>query len=198
MNNTYEPVELEQAAALRWLRHSLGQGEALSLATLEMIKRCEGRSYAILPGDLEPKLNLDFNGILGLDGAPANRAMARVLEEAGTQGAACVVVEDDLREKGGANPDREGSLLTAFVGERVIHWTELGADADIDAAVTTLHLGASGYPLNAFVTSANEAELGLLDGTDVSSDIVSTMIGSLMAVIVGAYDGVSFVIWEPS
>lgn len=198
MNKTYEPVGLEQAAALRWLRHSLGQGDALSLATLEIIERCDGRSYALLPGDLELKLNLDFNGILGLDGGPANRAMARVLREAGPQGAACVVVEDDLREKGGTNPSRKGSLLTAFVGQRVIHWAELGAGADIDVAVTALNLGASGYPLNAFVTSTNEAKLGLLDGTDVSSDIVSTIIGSFMAVIVGAYDGVSFVIWEPS
>lgn len=198
MKNTYETVELEHAAALRWLRHSLGQGEALSLATLETMERCEGRSYALLPGDLEPKLKLDFDGILGLDGGPANRAMARVLDEAGPQGAACVVVEDDLSKKGDANPNRKGSLLTAFVGQRVIHWAELGADADIDAAVTALNLGASGYPLNAFVTSTNATELGLLDGTDVSSDIVSTMIGSLMAVIVGAYDGVSFVIWEPT
>jgi hypothetical protein len=198
MNKIYEPVELEQTPALGWLRYSLGQGETLSLTTLEIIEQSEGRSYAILPGDLEPKLNLDFNGILGLDGGPANRAMARMLKKAGARGAACVVMEDDLREKGGTNPNRKGALLTAFVGQRVIHWAELGADADIDAAVTALNLGASGYPLNAFVTSANEAELGLIDGTEVSSDIVSAISGSLMAVIVGAYDGVSFVIWEPS
>jgi hypothetical protein len=113
MSKTYELVELEQAVALRWLRHSLGQRATLSLAAIKPIEQCDGRSCGILPGDLDPELKLDFGGILGLDGGPANRAMAGVLKEAGTQGAACVVVEDDLREKGSANPDRNGSLIAA-------------------------------------------------------------------------------------
>ncbi|HEV3320795.1 MAG TPA: hypothetical protein VG147_01235 [Solirubrobacteraceae bacterium] len=195
MNKTYELVELEQAAALPWLRHSLGQGEVFSPATLETIERCDGRSYAILPGDLKPKLNLDFDGILGLDGGPANRAMAKVLEDASTRDAGCVVIEDEMSEKGDPNPSWGGRLLTAFVGRNVIHWAGLGPDGG-DAAVAALNAGSTGYPLNAFVTSSSADELGLVDGAELDSDVVSAVVNSMVAVIVGAYDGVSFVIWE--
>jgi hypothetical protein len=54
-----------------------------------------------------------------------------------------------------------------------------------------------GYPLNAFVTSRSTDELGLVDDADVGHDIGDLVAGSLMAVIVAAFDADSFLIWEP-
>jgi hypothetical protein len=67
-----------------------------------------------------------------------------------------------------------------------------------DLAVRLLNAGASGYPLNAVVTSTPEEELDLTDGEELPPAIGTTVARSLMAVIVGAYDGETFMIWQPS
>jgi hypothetical protein len=85
-------------------------------------------------------------------------------------------------------------LLTAFVGEQVLHWADLADGAK--AAILTVHRGSHGYPLNAFVTSMPASELGLVDGADLDSDIASAVVGSFVAVIVAAYDDETFLIWE--
>lgn len=59
------------------------------------------------------------------------------------------------------------------------------------------HRGSLGYPTNAFVTSASAEELRLVDGADLGSDIAGPIVGSLMAVIVAAYDNETFIVWEP-
>jgi GR25 family glycosyltransferase involved in LPS biosynthesis len=122
--------------------------------------------------------------------------MASVLEKLAERGAACVVVEDDMRLKRHPKPSVDGLLQTAFVGEQVFHWA--GLESGTEGAVTVLHRGSLGYPTNAFVTSASAGELGLVDGADLDSDIAGRVVGSLMAVVVAAYDNETYIIWEPS
>jgi len=133
--------------------------------------------------------------MIGSGPGAARQALATVLATLAERGAACVVVEDELRSKRGPKANLGGLLLTAFAGEKVIHWAPLADDGE--AATLTLHRGSHGYPTNAFVTSASPGELGLEDGADLDSDIADAVVGSLVAVIVAAYDADSYLIWEP-
>jgi hypothetical protein len=59
-------------------------------------------------------------------------------------------------------------------------------------------MGSGDYPTNAFVTSASAGELGLVDGADLDSRMADRVVGSLLAVVVAAYDAETYIIWEPS
>jgi hypothetical protein len=80
--------------------------------------------------------------------------------------------------------------------KKVVHWASLADGAG--AAITTLDRGSHGYPTNAFVTEASPKDLGLADGADLDSDFGGSVVASLVAVIVAAYDADSFPIWEPA
>ncbi len=199
MTSAVIPTEIDQTVALEWLQYSLGQGEIVSPAALETIKEREGHAYTLASETVDPaRLTKPSDGWVIESGTGSSRdaALARVIETLAERGAACVVVEDCLRLRRDPKPSLDGLLLTAFVGERVIHWAEL--EGGTDAAILTLHRGSGKYPLNAFVTSASAEELGLVDGADLDSGIAGPVVGSLMAVIVAAYDAETFIIWEPS
>jgi hypothetical protein len=78
----------------------------------------------------------------------------------------------------------------------VIHWADLAGD--MEDAIVAVNRGSGGYPTNAFVTSASADELGLMDGADLDHDVGGVVVGSLVAVIVAAYDDETYIIWEPS
>jgi hypothetical protein len=196
MTGSVIPTEVDQAIALDWLRYSLGQGTVIAPTALEFIAEHQGRAYTLAPDTVSPArlATPRWGGVATTGGARA--ALAKVLEILAERSATCVVVEDELRLKRDPKPGLNGLLLTGFVGEKVIHWANLAGG--MDDAVVAVHRGAGGYPTNAFVTSAFAEELGLVDGADLDSDIAGRVVGSLMAVIVAAYDNETFIIWEPS
>jgi hypothetical protein len=197
MINLPEPVDVDQAAAREWLCYSLGQGDVISPALLKMVEGRRGRSYVLAPSGTDPGQLASFeHGVIGTGPKAARVALASVLDAMIGRGAACVVVEDELRLKRDPKPSVDGLLHTAFVGERVIHWAALAGGTE--SAILTLHRGSSGYPLNAFVTSASEQDLCLVDGADLDQGIGSAVAQSILAVIVAAYDAASFLIWEPT
>jgi hypothetical protein len=193
------PTEIDQTVALDWLRHSLGQGEIISPAALKYIEEHAGHAYTLAPEGVDPaRLMKPREGAVITTGTGSPReALARVLETLAERGASCVVVEDELRLKRHPKPSLDGLLLTGFVGEKVIHWAGLEGGAE-DGRVA-VDSGSGDYPTNAFVTSAPAEELGLVDGADLDPVAVAgTVVGSLMAVIVAAYDAETYIIWEPS
>ncbi len=189
-------TDIDQTVALDWLRYSLGQGEVISPAALKFIEERRGHAYTLAPDTVDPArlAKPREGGVVTMGGALA--ALAKVLETLTERGAACVVVEDCLRLRRDPKPSLDGLLLTAFVGEKVIHWA--GLEGGTDAASLTLHRGSGKYPLNAFVTSAPAEELGLVDGADRDSDVAGRVVGSLLAVVVAAYDAETYIIWEPT
>lgn len=195
MTDSVRPTEVDQTVALEWLRYSLGQGEVISPEALKVIEGRQGRSYTLAPGTVDTtRLTKPREG--GVTGThAAQEALATVLGTLAERGAGCVVLENELSLRRHPTPDM-GGLPTAFVGERVIHWAGLAGGTE--AAILVLHRGSGGYPLNAFVTSASEEELGLVDGADLAPGIADAVVRSLMAVIVAAYDAETFLIWEPS
>lgn len=196
MNDLPVPTELDQAIALDWLRYSLGQGEVISPAALKFIEERSGHAFTLAPATVDSArlATPRYGGVI--ETRSAREGMVPVLEKLAKQGAACVVVEDELSSKRDPKPSLDGLLLTAFVGERVIHWA--GLEGGTDDVIVAVHRGSHGYPLNAFVTSASADELGLVDGADLDSDVAGRVVGSLLAVIVAAYDAETFIIWEPS
>jgi hypothetical protein len=190
------PTGVDPTVALEWLRYSLGQGEVISPAVLKVIEeRPPGHSYTLAP-DMDDKARLMKPREGGVtETRAAQEGLAKVLETLAGRGAACVVVEDELSLRKDPKPSLGGLLQTAFVGERVIHWAGLAGGTE--AAILTLHHGSHGYPTNAFVMSASAEELGLVDGADLDSAVASRVVGSLMAVVVAAYDAETYIIWEP-
>lgn len=190
------PTEIDETIALDWLRYSLGQGEVISPAALAFIEERKGHAYTLAPDTVDPALLATprSGGITGT--SAAREALTKVLKGFAKRGAACVVVEDDLSLKRDPNPDGKGLLLTGFLGEKVIHWANLAGGTD--DAIVAVHRGAGGYPTNAFVTSASADELGLVDDGDLDDEIASRVVGSLVAVIVAAYDAETYIIWEPN
>jgi hypothetical protein len=198
MTDSVIPIEIDQTVALEWLHHSLGQGEVevISSQALQVIEERRGRAYTLAPVTVDPArlATPRWGGVAGTGGAQA--ALAKVLEGLAERGAACLLVEDEANWKRYPKPSLDGLLLTAFVGEQVLHWADL-ADGT-EAAILTVHRGSGGYPTNVFVTSASAEELRLVDGADLDLDIAGSIVGSLMAVIVAAYDDETYIIWEPN
>jgi hypothetical protein len=196
MTGSVMPTEVDQTVALDWLRHSLGQGKVISPAALKVIGEQRGHAYTLAP-DTVDRARLAKpreGGVVTTGGAQA--ALAKVLETLAEQGAACVVVEDELGLRRDPKPSLDGLLLTAFVGEQVIHWA--GLEGGPEDAMVAVDRGSHGYPTNAFVMAASADELGLVDGADLDPDFAGRVVGSLMAVVVAAYDAETFIIWEPS
>ncbi len=198
MTNLPVPIEIDKTIAFDWLRYSLGQGEVISPAALKFIEGHEGHGYALVPETVDPaRLANPHDGAVITPGTGSPReALARVLTTLAERDGACVLVEDEMSEKGDANPSWGGRLLTGFVGEKVIHWASLAGGTD--DAVVAVNRGSGDYPTNAFVTSASAEELGLMDSADLDSNIAGRVVGSLLAVIMAAYDAETYIIWEPS
>ncbi len=198
MTGSAKPTEVDQTIALDWLRHSLGQGEVevISPTVLKFIEEREGHSYTLAPETVDSSrlAKPREGGVVTTGGARA--ALAKVFEGLAGRGAVCVVVEDELSLKRHPKPSLDGMLKTAFIGEQVIHWA--GLEGGPEDAIVAVDRGSGDYPTNAFVTAVSAQELGLVDGADLDHDIASPVIGSLMAVIVSAYDAETYIIWEPS
>jgi hypothetical protein len=196
MTGSAIPTDVDQAVALDWLRYSLGQGEVISPAALKFIEERQGHAYTLAPETVDTArlAKPREGGVVTTGGARA--ALAKVLEGLTERGSACVVVEDELSLRRHPKPSLDGLLLTAFVGEQVLHWA--GLEGGPEDAIVAVRRGSHGYPTNAFVTSASAEALGLADGADLDSDIAGSVVGSLLAVIVAAYDDETYIIWEPS
>jgi hypothetical protein len=198
MINSVKPTEIDQTVALEWLRYSLRQGNVISPDVLKFIQERDGRAYALVPASVDPArlATPQWGGVIEPGTGSPREALAQVLDGLAARGAACVVVEDAIREKRDPKPSLDGLLRTAFVGEMVVHWAALAKG--MEDAILAVRRGSSGYPTNAFVSSVSAEQLGLVDGTDLDHDIAGAIVESLVAVIVAAYDDETFMIWEPS
>lgn len=185
---------IDHEGAQRWLRYSLGQGDVIAPAVLGMLFQRRGHAYALVPGDVDPArlAKPGEGGVMGAQSAAA--CLSEVLKSLAARGAACVVVEDEARRRHDPNPTLDGTLHTAYAGDLPIHWSVMSGDM-ADAALV-LQRGSGGYPLNGFVVTASERDLGLADAADLGQDLPNVVARSLVAVIVAAYDAETFMIWE--
>jgi hypothetical protein len=190
-------VEPPRAAAVEWVRESLGDGHAVSAAVLAACRLEAGRVGAIVSDDTPEGHRSQFHrgGVIdAASRAEADLLLAQLLDTLAGRGGSCVVIEDDVRRRHDPAVSRPGVAPSAFIGERVVHWTDL---QPADKAITTIYAGASGYPRNAFVVAKSCAELGLADRQELEQTFAESLAKSLLAVLVSAYDAESFLLWEP-
>ncbi len=170
----------------------------ISPPALKFIEKRDGHAYTLAPEGVDrARLAKPSEGAVITPGTgSAREALAGVLETLTERGAACVVVEDELSLRRHPKPSLDGLLLTGFIGEKVIHWA--GLEGGAEDGRLAVDRGSGDYPTNAFVTSTSAGGLGLVDGADIDPDLADRVLGSLMAVIVAAYDAETYIIWEPS
>jgi hypothetical protein len=186
-------LEIDRSNALDWVKRSLAQGFDISTAVSAAVPFESGRFRVFAPEDFHAD-DPDFavGGVTttgqSIDG------LSNYLESLIGTGGKCVVIEDE-----GWRPTDlaivESTQLSAFIGDRVIHWSDLKSGAS-DVAAKAISRGASGYPLNAFVSSKSIAELGLVDRQPVPTGLPREVANSLLAVVVAAFDAETFLVWD--
>ncbi|MDE3194007.1 MAG: hypothetical protein KGN00_09995 [Chloroflexota bacterium] len=187
------PIELPRDIALDWLRKSLMDGSRSSAHVLAVARLDHGHLFALAPAGTKPsQLTPAEGGVASV--AASDAALAVVLAGMAGEGASCVVIEDDVQRRGDPSLPRF-DLPSAFLDDRVIHWRDLTVDS-AKAAVVAVQRGASGYPLNAFVTTRSAASLGLVDGRQLDDGLLAAVESALMAVIVAVFDAESFLVWQ--
>jgi hypothetical protein len=190
-------VDPPRAAAVEWVRESLGDGHAVSAAVLAACRLEAGRVRAIVSDDTSEGHRSQFHrgGVIdAASRAEADLLLAQLLDTLAGRGGSCVVIEDDLRRRQDPAASRRGVAPSAFIGERVVHWTDL---QPAEKAITTIYAGASGYPRNAFIVAKSCADLGIADRQELDETFAASVAKSLRAVLVAAYDAESFLLWEP-
>jgi hypothetical protein len=180
-------VPIAADEAMDWARGSLAQGSTLAMS---MTQRLESFRWAwlVAPPDAEHQAppRLDELGH-GIKTSAADLLGARLLPYLTRAGLRVLLVEDDLARRGDPNLGCD----VAFVGERVVRWSE--AAGGPARAVALLRSGSSGYPLNAFLCRASAKQLGLEPGIQIDAEVQELIVESAEAVIVSVYDAEAFV-----
>jgi len=184
-------VEAPREEACHWLSGSLRAGFDLSGAVLAAEPFRSGRFQAIVSTNFQ-RSTFDYRvgGVIGQEGA--REKLAHLLATLDGRNGGLALVEDDLRRRSDEAILRRNEP-SSFIGDRVIHWTDMAAPED-QLAETIAH-GASGYPLNAFVVTKSSSELGLVDGGDAPGNLAQEVATNLLAIVVAAFDAESFLIW---
>lgn len=191
---TVKIVEVDKEKGRHWLESSLAGGQAVAAAVLASEPFDGGRFQTFVPAGVPAgKIEFPETGIFPVSaGRPG---LARFLDELTSDGAACVVVEDDLLERTDLPSPARRTVPAAFLGKAVLHWCDLEPKAG-RAAAGVVQESSSGYPLNAFVVTKSAAGLGMINGNEVPSDLPDRIAKSLLAVIASAFDGQSFAVWS--
>lgn len=192
MSDSVKRMRIPQEVGQEWVRQSLADGFDVSAAVLETAPFHRGYFYTFVSPEMAPK-DIKFPHVPDVPGHVARAGLARFLDGLMSHGASCVVIEDDLLARKHPRPDRW--TPAAFVGNRVVHWADLvpGSGA---AGVRAIKNSASGYPLNAFVTTLSAVELGLVNCRDIPEGFATQVAETLLAVITSAFDATSFAVWD--
>jgi hypothetical protein len=177
-------------AGRSWVRSSLEQGKELSRAFLAVSDLESTQTWAYVPASRvsDALTNLAWGGIFTPKSAKSAQEFTFRRLQA-TQG--LVIVEDELATP--ADP-----FLSRFRGSfainetDVFHWLALGASsisAELEAFVNSR---SSGYPLNAFLVNSSLTSLP----EHLSSDFIATLVDSVDAVIVSAWDAESVAVCQ--
>jgi len=191
MSAELRPIEVPRCESASWMEESLQQGFDISSAMLAALKLEQGHFFVLAPDNFARNpLRFAVGGVTktGL----AEEALSNVLDEMCSKGAQSIVVEDNLMEATDPVVAKRDEPL-AFVGNRILHWCDLQNGGNICAR--TVMLGASGFPLNAFVSTCTPAELGLADRKPPADNIPQLILEHLAAVVIAAFDAESFLIW---
>jgi hypothetical protein len=179
-------VRVSASKAVEWVSDSLAQGSALAQA---LRPRVASAAFFVLTTDVSEGLN-DFESGKGLDSRETGALTEELLAGLAARGGHLLIVEDDLARKG----DLRLPASSTYIQNRVVRWSSL--EQDVASAVELLDTGASGYPLNAFVSSITAGALGLEPGVELGDTFVARASGSITHILVSAYDAETLLVCE--
>ncbi len=191
--------EVDQQTANEWITSSLQQGHELSAATLEGIDLSNGHSRAILPTEIPSPNSSDFRWGMRVRYKGADRVLSDFLLGLARKGDMCLVVEDEFSSRGDAWLSKKEYLTgisTGYVDDHVLHWSPLDPN-NIDLTIKTIEVGSHGYPRNCFVASVNNEFMNTFIDKSLHTDVIDKIAESIVALVIGAFDDESYVVWEP-
>lgn len=187
-------VEIERDRARSWTERWLGAGHVVSAAVLASAPFDRGRFRTCVADGVTSERLRNFDEGYMAKVTEADAWLAQTLDELSRNGARCVVAEHDLASR--TDPFIvQGEDPWAFIGDRVIAWSDIGPGGGA-AAVKEVKGVGSGYPSNAFVVTHSAAELGIFDRQQVPENFSSRVAESLLAVIVAVFDAESYLVWD--
>jgi hypothetical protein len=185
-------VRLHTELGRNWVIASLKDGDRVSNAILALDAFDRGALSVIAPPSIQ------IGGIESLNwmnqiplGEPAWVLLADVIEDLTSAGGACLVVEDNIH---GVDDPPGPFGSRSFLEDTIIDWIDL-AGATGEDAVNVMGTSSTGYPLNAFVSTVPSHKLGLVHGKTAPARLGLAIKESLLAIIVSAFDGESYVFW---
>ena len=192
MVSLFKELEISAEVGKAWMEESLRGGLAVSAAALKATPLAYGSFATYVRSDISDD-QIKFPEAPDVPWPAARAGLAKSLEDLRDRNALCVVIEDDLAMR----TDSELKQLdtpSAFLGNRVVHWSDLKEDC-APAAADVVKESAMGYPLNAFVMTKTSAQLGLANGRPVPDGFLEEVASSLAAIVVAAFDATSFLVW---
>jgi hypothetical protein len=188
VSDQLQVVEVGDSWPADWLRSSLSLGGEIASAVHALNSSDpRGQYFVIAPAGASPvRLGHPEQG--GLTNAShADERLSTYIDHLKRLDVRTLFVEDDLRRKGDPALSQFKSDWFEVAG-RVVHWRDITVISSADA-VNAIRAGASGYPLNAFIAATQP--------TNEDTVLPQRIAASLLSVIVSAFDGESFLMWEP-
>ncbi len=173
-----------------WMADSLSEGSALAIASVRLVTE-HGSVQVLIQSEPATGERSPLNESIGLRASDADLRLTSVLEALVREGSRTILVEDDLSREG--DPQISGQV--AFLDGRVVRWHDLRESCRQGADLA--RTGASGYPLNAFVSNRDPVALGLSGGQRLDSEFVESFLGSISAIVVAVHDAETYVVWQP-
>ncbi|WP_292761994.1 hypothetical protein [Microbacterium sp. UBA3486] len=175
-------VSIPVKQALDWSKESLDQGSHLARQAAGALDREPIRAYAILPQDgaAAPLSEFSQSARIGDADRILGETLTRLSELAGI-----LVVDDDLARRGDPGLDD-----ASFVDDRVIRWLDIGSASN--ELTHLIRIGASGYPLNAFICHSEGGRAAGLSAGPLSRPDVLRLVSEVRVIIHSIFDAESF------
>ncbi|HTZ43213.1 MAG TPA: hypothetical protein VMB79_05070 [Jatrophihabitans sp.] len=175
------------AAASAWARESLADGSELAMLVRDRL--AEFSTALVIAPALSPSMSISIDDRgRGMHTSDVDLALRPLLESFRQAGARTLIVEDDLARCG----DPRLPAKVVYAGDRVLRWCDFIPGAQ--DPVRLLRTGASGYPLNAIISSADAGALDLTPGRTLSYENLRRVSAAGGAVITSVYDAESYLI----
>ncbi len=193
MSTDVRTMELSSAEGRAWLESSLAGGFDVSAAVLTTSAFDRGRFLTFVSEGVSTN-KVSFPDAPDVPSAVAERGLAEFFQDLIGAGGSSVVIEDDL-----AGPTDPGfdkwNVPSAIIGNRIVHWLDLRPGSTM-TTVNEITTYCVSHRLNAFVSTRSSVDLGLVDRQPADENLARAVVGSLLAVIVFAFDETSFAVWD--
>lgn len=178
-------ASVPRALGLDWSTESLDQGSRVSRRVLSRLDREALHAYAIVP---EGRVSLEaspFSQSARL--GDADSVLPRIFRGLPAVSDGILIVDDDLSRRG--DPGLDG---VSFVDDRVIRWE--GLQSPSQDLTRLIRRGASGYPLNAFISGNRQGQTLRPSVGSLSDSDVLLLASEVQVVIHSIYDAESFLL----